>query len=308
MFRSVIFGKGAPLPFWERLCYTEIQTIRVKYVLKQVAHSLPTRYFDHNVGLSAAALAYYLVFALFPLLVFVSALLGTLQLDVAAISGALLAVFPRAVAELMGSYLDYVTRTSSGTVLGFSFVFSVYFPMRATKCLMWAVRQAYGLPKPDRPLHHLVRRLLYTVVLFVAIGLILAVAVMGPRMLSAAAQLLPGRFVLPVSDFLLRLWRWMRFLLLAVVMFSALGALYALSQDKRQRPACIIPGAVTALAGWLTVSAGFSFYVEHFASYSVVYGGLGTVIVLLVWLYLTAAILILGAELNAALTALGHRP
>ena len=53
----------------------------------------------------------------------------------------------------------------------------------------------------------------------------------------------------------------------------------------------------------MLVSVGFSFYVEHFANYSVIYGALGAVVVLLIWLYMTAVILILGAELNAALQA-----
>ena len=52
---------------------------------------------------------------------------------------------------------------------------------------------------------------------------------------------------------------------------------------------------------WLVVSIGFSVYVENFANYSVIYGTLGAVIVLLVWLYLTSFVLILGAEFNAAL-------
>ena len=58
---------------------------------------------------------------------------------------------------------------------------------------------------------------------------------------------------------------------------------------------------VVSLAAWMTLSIGFSFYVENLSSYSVIYGTLGAVIVLMIWLYLTATILIMGAELNAAL-------
>ncbi len=62
-----------------------------------------------------------------------------------------------------------------------------------------------------------------------------------------------------------------------------------------------MPGIAAALTSWMIVSIGFSFYVENFANYSIIYGTLGAVIVLLIWLYMTAAILILGAELNVAL-------
>ena len=64
-----------------------------------------------------------------------------------------------------------------------------------------------------------------------------------------------------------------------------------------------MPGALASLAAWMALSAGYSYYVEHFANYSVIYGTLGTVVVLLIWLYLTAAALIMGAEWNDALAA-----
>ena len=87
-------------------------------------------------------------------------------------------------------------------------------------------------------------------------------------------------------------------------MLAALGALYAASMDEHQPIKKLLPGIIAALVSWMIVSIGFSFYVENFANYSVIYGTLGTVIVLLMWLYITAIILIMGAELNAVLKKL----
>ena len=84
-------------------------------------------------------------------------------------------------------------------------------------------------------------------------------------------------------------------------MLAAVGTLYAAALDKRQPVKALLPGIMAALLAWMVVSVGFSFYVENFANYSVIYGTLGAVIVLMMWLYMTAVILILGAELNAAL-------
>ena len=64
---------------------------------------------------------------------------------------------------------------------------------------------------------------------------------------------------------------------------------------------------IYTLVGWMVVSAAFSFYVENFASYSVIYGTLGTVIVLMMWLNLTAVVLIMGAEINGVLASLRGR-
>ena len=87
-------------------------------------------------------------------------------------------------------------------------------------------------------------------------------------------------------------------------MFAAVGLLYAAAQDSRQPARNVVPGAIIALIGWMVVSAAFSFYVENFANYSVIYGTLGTVIVLMMWLNLSAVMLIMGAEVNGALLAM----
>ena len=140
--------------------------------------------------------------------------------------------------------------------------------------------------------------LLYTVFLLVTIALTLALVTVGRQVLEFA-----GRFVVVPRAFI-DLWSDMRFLVLGGVMFAAVGLLYAAAQDSRQPARNVVPGAIIALIGWMVVSAAFSFYVENFANYSVIYGTLGTVIVLMMWLNLSAVMLIMGAEVNGALLAM----
>lgn len=264
-------------------------------MLRRTVRLLFANYFRHDVGRNGAALAYYLLFTLFPLLIFVSSLLGLLELDVASIIQALSPFLPRDILDLLGTYLDYAAQTSSSSMLWFSLIFSIYFPMRAAKSLMDAVRRAYHLPKSSRPVVYALRQLVFTVVLLVVIAVALIVSTLGQKVLSYFSN------ALTLPQLLVTLWHYLRFLLLAVIMFAALGTIYALAQDQRQRVSAIVPGAVGAVLAWLAASVGFSFYVENFARYSLIYGTLGTVIVLMIWLYLTATILIMGAELNAAL-------
>ena len=79
------------------------------------------------------------------------------------------------------------------------------------------------------------------------------------------------------------------------------------AQDGRQPARNVVPGALAALVGWMVVSAAFSFYVENFANYTAIYGALGTVIVLMMWLNLTALMLIMGAEINGVLISIRGR-
>ena len=256
------------------------------------------RYLRHNVGIQSAALAFYLLFMIFPFLIFISALLGILQLDVAAILGALEEILPREVVEIAGVYLRYVRANPSMRLLVFGLVFSIYFPMRATNALMRSVRTAYHLGPPKGAVLHRLKTLLYTVMLIVTIALTGALSTIGERVLTYAVH----HFRLPV--FAAELWTQLRFPAVAVVGFFALYFLYALAQDSRQPWRNIWPGTVGALAAWVALSWLYSFYVDNIANYSLLYGSIGTVIVLMIWLYMTAAILIMGAELNGTLMSL----
>ena len=274
--------------------------------LKPAAESWPgrfitqlvRRYFLHDVGRQGAALAYYLLFMLFPFLIFLSSLLGLLDLDVSSISRSLAALLPASVLDVVEAYLYYVSQTSSRAMLWFGLIFSIYFPMRAADCLMMAVRRAYRLPQPKNQLLYMLKVLLYTVFLLTTIALTLALTMVGRQMLEFVS-----RFVV-VPEAFIELWSGLRFLILGGVMFGAIGLLYAAAQDARQPARNVVPGTLIALLGWMVVSMAFSFYVENFANYSLIYGALGTVIVLMMWLNLTAAVLILGAEVNGVLLSM----
>lgn len=276
------------------------QNVPKKSVLRQTLRLLFTNLFEHNVGKSAAALAYYLLFALFPLLIFASNLLGLLDLNINAVTASLSHFMPKDVVALVENYLDYVSHTSSKTLLWFALVFSIWFPMRAVKGLMLDVRKAYHLGTPKKLIRYEIRQLIYTVVFLIVIAVTLFLSTMGENILSLIFEYFPKNAP-KISGYLLNIWQYVRFIPAGILMFVALGTLYAMSMDEKQKFRTFLPGITLALFGWMIVSIGFSFYVENFASYSIIYGTLGTVIILMVWLYMTSLILIIGAELNAAL-------
>ena len=259
---------------------------------------LAHRYLKHNVATQSAALAFYLLFMIFPFLIFISALLGLLNLNVAGIVSVLADFLPEVVLELTELYLTYVRENPSPQLMVFGLVFSVYFPMRATNTLMRSVRIAYHLGPPRGALPQLVKTLLYTAVLIATIALTLTLMSVGDRLLLYAVD----SFGLP--RFWAVLWAKLRFPVAAVAGYFALFFLYALSQDGRQPWRNIWPGTMAALGAWLALNWLYSTYVENFADYSLLYGSIGTAIALLIWLYMTAVTLIMGAELNATLISL----
>ena len=252
----------------------------------------------HNVAMQSAALAFYLLFMIFPFLIFISALLGLLDLNITGMMTVLSDFLPEEVVDLLRMYFTYVTDNPSPQLMVFGLVFSIYFPMRATNTLMRSVRIAYHLGPPRGALPQLVKTLLYTAVLIATIALTLTLMSVGDRLLLYAVD----SFGLP--RFWAVLWAKLRFPVAAVAGYFALFFLYALSQDGRQPWRNIWPGTMAALGAWLALNWLYSTYVENFADYSLLYGSIGTAIALLIWLYMTAVTLIMGAELNATLISL----
>ena len=261
---------------------------------------------EHKIGKSAAALTYYLLFAMFPILIFINNLLGTLHWNATAISNTLMPVLPREVISMLDAYLTYIHEESSPVLFWFSLAFSFWFPLRAARSLMDDVRLAYHLGKPANPLLYTLRQIVFTLFFLVIILLTLVLSVLGRRFLSTVAGMIKLGQVLKMPAFLLNLWQYFRFLLLGALMFLILVMLYTVAQDRRTSIRSLLPGITLSLVSWLVISIGFSVYVENFGKYSMIYGALGTVIVVLIWLYMTSFLLILGAEFNAALAQAGE--
>ena len=260
-----------------------------------LAWSLWRRYTRHDVSHQSAALAYFLLFSLFPILILVSICIQNLDVDLSGLLSTLSHILPESVLILIEYYIDYASEHIGRSLLYFSLIFSIWFPMRATDCLMHAVRLAYSLSEPQRPFIHRLKVLLYTVLLLLSLSLTALVAALSRGVLAALTELLglPGEFA--------RIWGILRFAALGLIVFGALTALYAIAQDRRVFLAEILPGAALSTLAWITLSAVYSFYTDFFANYDLVYGALSAVAVVLIWLYLSAIALIMGAEFNAAL-------
>ena len=135
------------------------------------AYLMGRRYFDHHVGRDSAALTYYLLFAIFPLLIFLSNLVGMISFDISQFLAGLHTIMPQQALDIIEQYLIYVSRDSSRQLLWFSLVFSIYFPYRAANALMVSVRGAYGEKAPTNFLRYQLKLLLYTLSLILMIVL-----------------------------------------------------------------------------------------------------------------------------------------
>lgn len=266
-----------------------------RFRLWRIGEAMAESCIAHDVGRSAAALAYYLIFSFFPLLIFLSTLVGFLDLEPLRLGPALQGLIPAQVVELTNAYLLHVTELRSGNLLAASLLAAIWLPMRAVDSLMKAVNVSYGIKSPRPTLRHQLVVGLYTLFLMAVMMLTLVLMLAGRGFLTFLSR------YLPVIQPFIGLWNALRFPIMGTAFFLALGVLYWVAPGITGPRRRVFPGAVAALCSWLVFSLGFSFYVENIANYSVLYGALGGMVVLLLWLYATATVLIMGAEVNRAL-------
>jgi membrane protein len=104
-----------------------------------------------------------------------------------------------------------------------------------------------------------------------------------------------------LEEVFVSLWEWLRFPLALSLLAVVLSLIYRFVPNAGQRFRSVIPGAALAVVLWAITSVGFSIYLATFANYGVTYGSLGAAVGLLFYLYLSASVVLFGAELNAAM-------
>ena len=122
-----------------------------------------------------------------------------------------------------------------------------------------------------------------------------ALMVLGPQVMSWLA----GQVGL--EDFVVTLWTILRWPVIILLMMVAVALIYYVTPDVEQKFRFITPGSVLAVVVWIIASLGFAFYVKTFADYNAMYGSIGAIIVLLLYFYISSAVLLLGAEMNAVI-------
>lgn len=249
-------------------------------------------YFDNKVGRNAAAMTYYLLFAMFPFFIFVTSLLGLLHLPTLTLDGQITRFLPEDVVAFLNLAIEHITKSSNNALLTFGLVFSVWFPLRAVSNLMEAINDIYGEEKSGS---HSIRTAILTALTIVLIPVMLLLLLLGERVLGFVGE------YIPISAEFITGWSRMRFVPMAAALLFVLSAVYFFSPSKRQKARFILPGAILSMGVWMLFSLVFSYYVDHMGRYSIIYGSIGVIIALLVWMDWSMITMLMGAVFNVAL-------
>ncbi len=250
-------------------------------------------YFVHRVSRSAAELAYFLLLTFFPILICISAFVSKLNLEMSALLEEASYVLPQEVLAIFQDYLHYIDTHQSDAMLVAGVFMSALFASAAVRGLMNIMHEIYGRAT-FQGLRQLIASLIFAVLLLITIYLSITVVVTGNWFFHMLSQLLRlENLVAQVST-----WQWCKYLLLTALVFLFILLLYrfATPLDKPRPP--VIPGSLVAAVALTAASMVFSYFMENSTKYSLVYGSLTSMIILLVWLYLCGNVLIVGSLIN----------
>jgi membrane protein len=257
------------------------------------------RFRADNMTDSAAALTYYAVLSLFPGLIVLVALLGLVgqyPQTTNAILDIIDQVGPQSAVDTFREPVESVVKNKgdAGALLGIGLVAALWSASGYIGAFTRASNVIYEV-REGRPFWKL--RPLQLVVTVVAVILLatLAVAIVLTGDLARAVGDKIG-----VGDTAVTAWSYAKWPVLLIAVMTIFSGLYYVTPNVRQRGfRWITPGGVLAVVLWVIASIGFSLYVSHLGSYNKTYGSLGAVVVFLVWLWISNAAVLFGAEFNA---------
>lgn len=261
---------------------------------------LYVRTFEADIFNRAAQVAFYFSFALFPLIYFLVSAFGLLIESSEGLRGELFSylrqILPSSVFDLVRKTIDEIVANSTGGKATLGLAITLWSASAGIDSLRSALNAIYELKETRLWPRTKLESLILTFVISLLAALVLTIVFYGWQLF----QLLLASVGLEVtSPYVLVTIQWISALL---VMLLACEIIYNLLPNFRKLHwMWITPGSIVAIALWLILTGGFRLYLTYFNSYNKAYGSLGAVIIMMLWLYLTATALMIGGLINSVL-------
>jgi membrane protein len=263
----------------------------------QFLKSLYIRFKDDDVPAIGAQLTYYLILSLFPFLIFLVTLLSFIELSGDSVIAELIRLLPAEASDLIKNILTEVMDNSSGTLLSIGMIATIWSASNGINAILKGLNKAYDIEE-QRPFWKIRGiALITTISLVVVIALVVLMLILGKAIGEYLFEWLnsPSSFQW--------IWSVLIYVIPIIAMVGAFTLLYWIVPNRKLALREVLPGSIFSTFGWLLVSLLFQLYINNFGNYSKTYGSLGGMIILLIWLYVSSIIIILGGEINAALAA-----
>ncbi len=251
--------------------------------------------YDDCMGM-AAQIAFYTMLGLFPFLIFLLSLLSTFPLGESLkplMLEALNEQMPRESAEYVaGIVIELLPHYSQG-LLGLGLLISLWGASMAVGALITTINRAYNI----RPRRNIVTQKIMSIVLVLLLSgmwlMSMTIILVGPGITQHIFEFMG------IASETNTFWTSIRLPMAFVLNLTALSILYFFAPEARQRFLSILPGAFTSAILWMVASSAFRIFLRNFGAYNKTYGSLAAVVILMVWLWISGLVFLLGAEINS---------
>ena len=268
----------------------------IRHIIKKMLKIL----FSDEIYASASQLAYSMILAIIPLIMFTITLAGKLTLPVEDIYSYLSYILPAQAFSTVQGILDEISSSSNLSLV--TLIPTIYFISIGTRGLMRVTNKAYHTIECRPILEFWVLSFIFAVLLGIMFVLTLSAVVFGRVITEYVNVLFNHLFAVNFIQLLAVLRYLVTFFLIGMVFCS----IYAAAPNLKLRIKDVYWGGYLAALLWILGSSLFGYYINNFSNYGLLFGSLGGIFILLGWLYWTSLVLLLGSYLNASIYYLKH--
>lgn len=241
-------------------------------------------------------MAYYWILAFFPFIIFVISLLTYTNLPTGIFMEYVEEALPKTLVPVVENTINQFILYRSNTLLSVGGLVTLWSAGTAVNALIRGIHIAYGSNYVRPYLFARVIAVMYTILLAMVIIILVVGLVFGKRV---------GEYVITILNMnkgiVMPVWNMMRLIMPFIALVIVIYAFYRVIPRKYLKDKIVWPGVIFTSVSWYVFSLGFSIYVDNYSKYNQLYGSIGSVFILLIWLYVSCTLLLLGAEINAIL-------
>jgi membrane protein len=245
----------------------------------------------------AASLAFNFMLALFPAIIFLFTLISYIPIGFReALLRLLESILPHNAYMALQSTIEDIFKNQNGSLLSIGFLSALFFATNGVSTLMQAFNNSSLMLEKRSWFKRRMIALNLTIVISISLITAIGIMIAGQDLIRFIQSHLASE-----SNF----WRYVitltRWLIIITIFFTTISLLYRYGPSHKLKWGFMSPGAVLATILAILTSLGFTYYINNFSSYNKIYGSIGTLIVVMIWLYINSLILLIGFELNASI-------
>ncbi len=250
---------------------------------------------ENELMLMSNALTYKLLIAIFPFIIFLMTLLGFSNLNVEGYIIEASKTLPEPIENILIVFVKEVVHTKSVSLLSTSFLVTIYSASTGFNSIIQGLNRAYGQEDTRNFILKRGTSVMLVFIFAILVNCSLLFFIFSDYIGSLIIKYTPLEFIPYFLDSIFL------YIFIALVLLIMVLVIYKISISRKVTLKSILPGAIISVFSWLILSKGFNIYINNFSKYSKIYGSIGSIFVLVIWLNMISLVLLLGGQINAIL-------